>query len=153
MNFNNNVFNPTSNPDLNDLYGKIEALKAQKEQVLNPPRKRTVYDDINDTWNSLSSDEQHFIENSDEYKNANIFYQQQFNAFLIERMGDEFLKSKYGTAPEKVLGVIKEKKDEYQKNLSNDISTIKEQNKLLMKQNEELNKIIKRLNEELLVKK
>ena len=153
MNFNNNVFNPTSNPDLNDLYGKIEALKAQKEQVLNPPRKRTVYDDINDTWNSLSSDEQHFIENSDEYKNANMFYQQQFNAFLIERMGDEFLKSKYGTAPEKVLGVIKEKKDEYQKNLSNDISTIKEQNKLLMKQNEELNKIIKRLNEELLVKK
>lgn len=153
MNFNNNVFNPTSNPDLNDLYGKIEALKAQKEQVLNPPRKRTVYDDINDTWNSLSSDEQHFIENSDEYKNANMFYQQQFNAFLIERMGDEFLKSKYGTAPEKVLGVIKEKKDEYQKNLSNDISTIKEQNKLLMKQNEELNKIIKRLNEDLLVKK
>lgn len=153
MNFNNNVFNPTNNPDLNDLYGKIEALKAQKEQVLNPPRKRTVYDDINDTWNSLSSDEQHFIENSDEYKNANMFYQQQFNAFLIERMGDEFLKSKYGTAPEKVLGVIKEKKDEYQKNLSNDISTIKEQNKLLMKQNEELNKIIKRLNEDLLVKK
>lgn len=153
MNFNNNVFNPTNNPDLNDLYGKIEALKAQKEQVLNPPRKRTVYDDINDTWNGLSSDEQHFIENSDEYKNANMFYQQQFNAFLIERMGDEFLKSKYGTAPEKVLGVIKEKKDEYQKNLSNDISTIKEQNKLLMKQNEELNKIIKRLNEDLLVKK
>ena len=153
MNFNNNVFNPTNNPDLNDLYGKIEALKAQKEQVLNPPRKRTVYDDINDTGNGLSSDEQHFIQNSDEYKNANMFYQQQFNAFLIERMGDEFLKSKYGTAPEKVLGVIKEKKDEYQKNLSNDISTIKEQNKLLMKQNEELNKIIKRLNEDLLVKK
>ena len=159
--------------DLAVLYQKLDALKAQK-QVMNTPvapnatgmaaesntQRKTVYSDIQKVWTELSADEKKFIESSEEYIQANIDYQTAFNQFLIERMGEEFLVSKYGTAPEKILAVINKKKDEYKSNLSNDISTIKSQNQYLIqknedlsKKNEELSSLIKSLQEQLWVNK
>ena len=144
--------------DIESLYQKLDAIKNQKMLLEKSDikqansndstliKRKTVYDDINSLWSELSADEKKFIETSDDYVQANIEYQTAFNSFLLERMGDEFLMSKYGTAPEKILGAIKKKKDEYQNNLSNDISTIKQQNQLLLKQNEELTKNNENLN-------
>lgn len=70
------------------------------------------------------------------------------------------MRSKYGSAPEKILLVIKQKKEEYQNNLTNDISTIKTQNEYLIKKNdelsknnEEMSKLIKSLQDQLWVNK
>lgn len=163
--------NKTNDLDLASLYQKLDALKAQKQVINNvqntattvddvAAKRKTVYTDIQKIWSELSADERNFIENSEEYIQANVEYQTAFNQFLIERMGEEFLVSKYGIAPEKVLAVINKKKDEYKSNLSNDISTIKSQNQYLMqknddlaKKNEELSNLIKSLQEQLWVNK
>lgn len=70
------------------------------------------------------------------------------------------MRSKYGYVPEKILLVIKQKKEEYQNNLTNDISTIKTQNEYLIKKNdelsknnEEMSKLIKSLQDQLWVNK
>ena len=165
--------NKQSDPDLANLYQQLDALKAQKQLMNNATstnqqimqddtsaKRKTVYSDIQKVWAELSTDEKNFVENSEEYIQANIEYQTAFNQFLIERMGEEFLLSKYGSAPEKILGVINKKKDEYKNNLSTDISTIKTQNQYLLKQNEELaknneemSKLIKTLQDKLWVNK
>lgn len=164
------VNNKTNDTDLTMLYQKLDALKAQKNYMNNAQpqtqddevlaKRKTVYTDIQQVWSELSNDEKQFIESSEEYIQANIEYQNAFNQFLLERMGDEFLVSKYGMAPEKVLGAIKKKKEEYQNNLSSDISTIKSQNQYLLqkneelvKNNEEMTKLIKSLQEQLWVNK
>lgn len=159
--------------DLTSLYQQLDALKAQKQLMNNSvaqnpqtmtdeasAKRKTVYTDIQKVWAELSTDEKNFIESSEEYVQANIEYQTAFNQFLIERMGEEFLLSKYGAAPEKVLGVINKKKDEYKNNLSSDISTIKSQNQYLLQQNEqlaknneEMSKLIKSLQDQLWVNK
>ena len=165
--------NNQNDTDLTSLYQQLDALKAQKQMMnqsvaQNPQtqndeaiaKRRTVYTDIQKVWAELSTDEKNYIESSDEYVQANVEYQTAFNQFLIERMGEEFLVSKYGMAPEKVLAVINKKKDEYKNNLSNDISTIKSQNQYLMQKNEELSKnneemakLIKSLQDQLWVNK
>lgn len=162
-----------SSSDIANLYQKLDTLKAQQnamQQMENvrpnnnmnddSAKRRTAFTEINDTWAELSADEKKFIENSQEYAQANIEYQTAFNSFLLERMGDEFLRSKYGSAPEKILLVIKQKKEEYQNNLTNDISTIKTQNEYLIKKNdelsknnEEMSKLIKSLQDQLWVNK
>lgn len=158
--------------DINSLYRQIEALKAQKTALTNlqspniknndatQQNKRTVYNDIGTIWSELSAEERKYIENSEEYQNANIEYQQSFNNFLVEKLGDDYLQSRFGTAPEKVLAVIKKKKEEFQNNITNDISAIKSQNEYLVKKNdeltksnEEMNKLIKALQEQLFVNK
>ena len=158
--------------DINALYSQLEALKAQRQSLgktqqafvdtQHPQQNsvRTVYTDIAELWESLSADEQRFVETSQEYQQANIEYQNAFNSFLLERFGNEFLSSKHGKVPEKILSIIKTKKEEYQNNLTNDISTIKSQNELLLKQNSELSKnneemgrLIKSLQDQLWVQK
>lgn len=165
--------NKQNDTDLTSLYQQLDALKAQKQFMNNSVahntqlqaddnsvKRKTVYSDIQKVWADLSADEKKFIENSEEYIQANIEYQTAFNQFLIERMGDEFVSSKYGMAPEKILTVINKKKDEYKSNLSSDISTIKSQNQYLMqkneeltKNNEEMSKLIKSLQDQLWVNK
>lgn len=167
------LINKQTDTDLASLYQQLDALKAQKQSMNNSvayntqnkndenlTARKTVYSDIQKVWSDLSADEKKFIENSEEYIQANIEYQTAFNQFLIERMGDEFISSKYGMAPEKVLAVINKKKDEYKSNLTSDISTIKTQNQYLMQKNEELSKnneemtkLIKSLQDQLWVNK
>lgn len=169
---------PNGADDINALYAQLEALKAQKQALSQTqqvaaqanvpipqnqqkmPQVKTVYTDIAEIWNSLSAEEQKFVEGSQEYQQANIEYQNAFNSFLLDKMGAEFLTSKYSEYPERVLAVIKTKKEEYQNNLTNDISTIKSQNEALIKQNselaknnEELGKLIKSLQEQMWVNK
>ena len=167
------VNNKQNDIDLTSIYQKLDALKTQKQMINNSitpntqmqndesmAKRKTVYTDIQKVWAELSTDEKNYIESSEEYVQANIEYQTAFNQFLLERMGEEFLVSKYGMAPEKVLAVINKKKDEYKNNLSNDISTIKSQNQYLMQKNEELSKnneemaqLIKSLQDQLWVNK
>lgn len=169
---NNGIKSPNTN-DISNLYQKLDALKAQQnamQQMENvrqtnnmndeSAKRKTAFTEINDVWAELSADEKKFIENSQEYVQANIEYQTAFNSFLLERMGDDFLRSKYGSAPEKILLAIKKKKEEYQNNLTNDISTIKTQNEYLIKKNdelsknnEEMSKLIKSLQDQLWVNK
>lgn len=169
---NNGPKSPTAG-DIANLYQKLDTLKAQqnviqqmenatsnKTTVNDSTPRKTAFTEISELWAELSNEERKFIESSSEYIDANIEYQNAFNSFLLDKLGDEFLRSKFGAAPEKVLLAIKHKKEEYQTNLSNDISTIKTQNQFLMqkndelaKSNEEMTKLIKSLQDQLWVNK
>jgi hypothetical protein len=141
--FSNPFGNPGIQPsaaDLTDVYHKLEALKAQQQIMNNPPAKSNVLADITREWENISDDEKYFIENSKEYQDASNFYQQEFSAFLIEHLGNDFVKSPHGVAAEKVLGVIRGKKELYKNKFANDISEIKEKNSQLERNNEELAK-------------
>ena len=159
---NQNVFsNPFLNnkgTDLTDIYNKINTLKMQQQQT--QPPIQNAYDDLRDLYKDMSIDERKYIESSNEFISANIQYQEAFSNFLIDKFGGEFLQSKYGVTVEKVVATIKDKKEKYRENLTNDISTIKEQNKELITKNEELAKnnqeltnLIKSLQDQLWVKK
>jgi hypothetical protein len=143
-NFATDIFaNPFNNPttaDLTDVYQKLEALKAQQQIMNNPQSKTSVLTEITKEWEHISEDEKLFIENSKEYQEASNFYQQEFSAFLIEHLGNDFIKSPHGIAAEKVLGVIRSKKELYKNKFANDISEIKAKNSQLERNNEELAK-------------
>lgn len=158
---NQNVFsNPFLNnqsSEFNDIYNKINALKMQQQsqQIV-----QTAYDDLKGLYKEMSVDERKYVESSDDFVNANVQYQEAFSNFLIDKFGGEFLQSKYGVTVEKVVATIKQKREEYHENLTNDISTIKEQNQALITKNEELAKnnqeltnLIKSLQDQLWVKK
>jgi hypothetical protein len=164
----NNIFqNPldfrgASSPDaqLSDIYAGMERLK-QLQQLSQPQiPQRTVFTDIADELKDMSEDEKRFIEGSDEYQRANLEYQESFTNFLLEKLGQEYLSSQYGKAPEKMLLIIKQKKEKYKGQFAADISSIKEQNNNLaiknedlMKTNIELQKQLKLIQERLLMEK
>lgn len=127
--------NEKTQDQLADAYKKLELLKQQE---MNKAPERNAFSDISEELKGLSEDERTFIESSKEYIEASQAYQQAFNSFLIEKTGSEFLKTKYGTTVEKLLAVIKNKKDNYRNKFAEDIEAIKNTNSKLEKNNEEL---------------
>jgi hypothetical protein len=149
--FNQNNIGLFSNPfqsalsqgnSLEDAYQKLEFLKAQQNLLHSKDQSqiRNVFSDIANEWSSVSEDERSFIESSKEYRAADLRYQQEFTAFLIEYLGNDFLKSSHGKAAEEVLAVIKSKKDSYKNKFADDISEIRNKNSQLEQNNEILAK-------------
>jgi hypothetical protein len=119
--------------ELSEAYKQLELLKNNSGGT-----PRNVFTDISNEWKDTSDDEKVFIENSKEYLEANTAYQAAFSAFLVEYLGNDFLKTQHGIAAEKVLSVIKEKKESYKNKFVNDIDKIKTQNDKLEESNQEL---------------
>ena len=135
MNFN---FNQTSN--LDSLYNEVARLKAQPTQ---PITYRTVFNDISDEWAAASEDERNFIESDPDYRAANVTYQQQFNAFLLELVGVQFINSQYGKSAESVYLALKSAKNKYKKETAENVASVKAENAELQRQLEELKRMIR----------
>ena len=135
MNFN---FNQTSN--LDSLYNEVARLKAQPTQ---PITYRTVFNDISDEWAAASEDERNFIESDPDYRAANVTYQQQFNAFLLELVGVQFINSQYGKSAESVYLALKSAKNKYKKETAENVASVKAENAEIQRQLEELKRMIR----------
>ena len=135
MNFN---FNQTSN--LDSLYNEVARLKAQPTQ---PITYRTVFNDISDEWAAASEDERNFIESDPDYRAANVTYQQQFNAFLLELVGVQFINSQYGKSAESVYLALKSAKNKYKKETAENVASVTAENAELQRQLEELKRMIR----------
>jgi hypothetical protein len=139
------ISNFSKNTDLSKLYAELEMLKGNQQSLT----KRTVFTDIASEMSNASEDERIFIENSKEYISLNQQYQTEFSAFLIEKFGDEYASSKYGETPERILNVIKNKREEYKNKFAANLNEIKESNRTLVDKNEELAKINESLQKQL----
>jgi hypothetical protein len=135
--FLNNINKPTIDSDLAAAYAQLEALKKQQTPQQN---MRNVFTDISDEMREVGDDERNFIISSTEYQSLNAQYQEEFSSFLIQYFASDYLKSEYAKTPEKILALIRTKKDQYKSKFANDISDIKTQNQLLVNKNDELEK-------------
>jgi hypothetical protein len=127
------------NPEdrLNQIYQEMEILKQKQNGNV---QQKTVFTEIADEMKDISIDERRYIESSDEYISASQQYQNDFSMFLIDNFGAEFSRSKYGKSTEKILAIIRKKKEDYKNHFAENISEIKEQNSTLSKQNDVLAK-------------
>ena len=136
---NNNK--PTIDSDLVAAYAQLEALKKQQLQQPQVPQQiRNVFTDISDEMRDIGEDERNFIESSSEYQKLNSQYQEEFSSFLIQYFSNDYLKSEYAKTPEKILALIRTKKEQYKSKFANDISDIKAQNQILVDKNDALEK-------------
>lgn len=130
--------------DLAKMYAELEAIKNASSQPT-----RTVFTDIAEEMSDLSDDERAFIEGSKEYALLNQQYQVEFSTFLINKFGAEYSSSQYGKTPERILGLIREKKEQYKNQFAANLNEIKENNRSLVSKNNELAEVNKRLQIEL----
>lgn len=130
-----------STTNLDSIYAEMARLRSQA--TTQPMSYRTVFNDISDEWSNCSDDERHYIEHDAEYINANLIYQQQFNAFLLDLVGVQFINSQYGKSAEAVLLSLKNAKSKYKKEASDNIASVKAENAELQRQLEELKKIVR----------
>lgn len=133
-------FNFNQNTNLDSLYNEVARLKAQPTQ---PIAYRTVFNDISDEWANASEDERQFIESDQDYRAANVTYQQQFNAFLLELVGVQFINSQYGKSAESVYLALKNAKNKYKKETAESVASVKAENVELQRQLEELKRMIR----------
>lgn len=77
-----------------------------------------------------------------EYTMANLTYQQQFNAFLLELVGTQFINSQYGKSAESVLVALRNAKAKYKKNTADSVAMVKAENEELQRQIQELKEMI-----------
>ena len=84
--------------------------KLRNAVPTQPIAYRTVFNDIADEWANCTEEERRFIDGDPEYINANLTYQQQFNAFLLDMVGLQFINSQYGKSAESVLITLKNAK-------------------------------------------
>lgn len=103
---------------------------------------RTVFNDISDEWGNCSQEERKFIEQDNEYAQANLEYTQQFNAFLLDQFGLQFVNSKYGVSAEKVLLAMRNARGRYRTSTVEDMNKIKSENAALQQQLRELEALI-----------
>lgn len=136
INFNNDK---TNNFDM--LYGDYSRLKNAIPNA-QPIAYRTVFNDIADEWANCSEDERRFIDSDNEYINANLIYQQQFNAFLLDLVGLQFVNSQYGKSAEGVLVSLRNAKAKYKKEAAESVASVKAENAELQRQLEELKAMI-----------
>jgi hypothetical protein len=136
--------NSTPNRDLAKMYAELESLKQNKVQT-----QRTVFTDIATEMSDISDDERLFIEGSKEYIALNQQYQIEFSSFLINKFGAEFSSTEYGKTPEKILALIREKKDLYKNQFAANLNEIKQNNKSLIEKNNELVQVNEKLRTEL----
>jgi hypothetical protein len=138
-------FGSDKSAELSKMYAELELLKNSQPQV-----QRTVFTDIGTEMADATEDERIFIENSKEYISLNQQYQQDFSTFLIDKFGNEFSNSKYGKTPEKILAVIRNKREEYKNKFAENLNEIKQSNKDLITRNDELAKVNENLQKQLL---
>ena len=139
INFSQQNNNRTT--DIDQLYNEINRLKTSVPNV-QPIAYRTVFNDIADEWANCSEDERNFIDSDKEYISANITYQQQFNAFLLDLVGMQFINSQYGKSAESVLVALRNAKSKYKKNAADNVAAVKAENAELQRQIIELQKLV-----------
>lgn len=125
-----NYFSGSSN-----VYEELARLKNASLQI---PTYRTVFNDIADEWNKSTLEEQTFINNDEDYVNANLKYQQAFNSFLLEMVGQQFVTSPQGRTAEEVLLALKKAKDKYRAQANTTVKNVQEQNEALRRELDEL---------------
>lgn len=118
-----------------NVYEELARLKNASLQI---PTYRTVFNDIADEWNKSTLEEQTFINNDEDYVNANLKYQQAFNSFLLEMVGQQFVASPHGRTAEEVLLALRKAKDKYRSQANTTVKTVQEQNAALRKELDEL---------------
>lgn len=123
------------------LYGEFARLKGGMPTA-QPMAYRTVFNDIADEWANCSDDEKRFIDSDNDYINANITYQQQFNAFLLDMVGMQFINSQYGKSAEAVLVALRNAKSRYKKEAADNIAMVKAENLALQQQLKELKALV-----------
>lgn len=101
-----------------------------------------MFNDIADEWNKCTAEEQAFINNDEDYVKSNLKYQQAFNSFLLEMVGQQFVVSPYGKTAEEVLLTMKRAKERYRQNTDNTVRSVQEQNEILRSEIAELKKIL-----------
>lgn len=128
----------------NQLYAEMARLKSM--QPTQPIAYRTVFNDIADEWANCSEEEKNFIDKDKEYTMANLTYQQQFNAFLLELVGTQFINSQYGKSAESVLIALRNAKAKYKKDTADSVALVKAENEELQRQLKELKEMISNAN-------
>lgn len=138
---NRNNFNPSSNFSYygDNIYDEIARLKNTSLQL---PTYRTVFNDISDEWNKCTAEEQAFINNDEDYIKSNLKYQQAFNSFLLEMVGQQFISSPHGKTAEEVLLSMRHAKDKYRQKADSTVKTVQEQNEVLKAEIAELKRIL-----------
>ena len=126
-----------ANTEVADIYKKLAQLQSTPVNTY-----RTVFNDISDKWSSSNEEERKFIQQNSEYIQANLEYAQQFNAFLVEQFGLQFINSKYGASAEKVLVAIRNAKGRHHTAAAEDVKRIKDENAALQRQLKELEELI-----------
>jgi hypothetical protein len=139
---NRNTFNPSSTFNYLGEQNIYEELARLKNATLQMPTYRTVFNDIADEWNKCTAEEQAFINNDEDYVKSNLKYQQAFNSFLLEMVGQQFVMSPYGKTAEEVLLTMKRAKERYRQNTDNTVRSVQEQNEILRSEIAELKKIL-----------
>lgn len=139
---NRNTFNPSSTFNYLGEQNIYEEIARLKNATLQMPTYRTVFNDIADEWNKCTAEEQAFINNDEDYVKSNLKYQQAFNSFLLEMVGQQFVMSPYGKTAEEVLLTMKRAKERYRQNTDNTVRSVQEQNEILRSEIAELKKIL-----------
>lgn len=139
---NRNTFNPSSTFNYLGEQNIYEEIARLKNATLQMPNYRTVFNDIADEWNKCTAEEQAFINNDEDYVKSNLKYQQAFNSFLLEMVGQQFVMSPYGKTAEEVLLTMKRAKERYRQNTDNTVRSVQEQNEILRSEIAELKKIL-----------
>lgn len=133
---NRNYYNSFNN---NNIYEELAKLKNASLQL---PTYRTVFNDIADEWSKCTAEEQSFINNDEDYVKANLKYQQAFNSFLLEMVGQQFVASPHGRTAEEVLVALRRAKDKYREKADSTVKTVQEQNEALKAEIEQLKKVL-----------
>ena len=133
--------NFTQTNDKSSIDGEFARLKGGMPTA-QPMAYRTVFNDIADEWANCSDDEKRFIDSDNDYINANITYQQQFNAFLLDMVGMQFINSQYGKSAEAVLVALRNAKSRYKKEAADNIAMVKAENLALQQQLKELKALV-----------
>ena len=140
---NRNSFNssPSFNyfTEGNNIYEELARLKNASLQL---PSYRTVFNDIADEWSKSTAEEQAFINNDEEYVKSNLKYQQAFNSFLLEMVGQQFAASPHGRTAEEVLISMRKAKERYRQKTDTTVKNVQEQNEVLKAEIAELKKIL-----------
>lgn len=139
FNINGN-YNTTTQDLENSLmqsYARLEALKAKQGQYQQVPQS-TVFTDIANEFDGLSSDESAFIVTSQEYQKLNAKYQNEFSQFLISKFAGEYIQTGNVQTLEEMLFTIRQKKEQYKQKFAEDINEIRDQNKNLVEKNNKL---------------
>lgn len=139
MNRNFPSLNGVNNYNSSNIYEELARLKNASLQL---PTYRTVFNDISDEWNKATAEEQAFINNDEDYIKANLKYQQAFNSFLLEMVGQQFIASPHGSTAEEVLLSLRHAKERYREKADSTVKTVQEQNEMLKAEIAELKKAL-----------
>lgn len=139
MNRNFSSLNGVNNYNSSNIYEELARLKNASLQL---PTYRTVFNDISDEWNKATAEEQAFINNDEDYIKANLKYQQAFNSFLLEMVGQQFIASPHGSTAEEVLLSLRHAKERYREKADSTVKSVQEQNEMLKAEIAELKKAL-----------